>query len=260
MTSLAETTPTLRARVAEARYAAQAAKIAAQIASAGDQPAVQNLFREGVAALGAESAVFVSFVRDDRQLSACRFMLECDPAWGREYVRGGHFAHDPWLAYAAHHSEPVLASTLNVADHRHRQVLDLARRAGFVSALLLPAHSGAGHSRISMLCLGSSTPGYFEGEGLPQLRVSARMLALELHDWWLSRIRRDLIVRSHILTADLVLLQHLSQGHSSKKIALDLEMSKSSIDSRLQRMNAKLGVGTRRMAVQLAIECGLILK
>jgi DNA-binding CsgD family transcriptional regulator len=124
----------------------------------------------------------------------------------------------------------------------------------------VPAHSGAGHSRISLLCLGSATPGYFEDAGLPRLRVSARMLALELHDWWLSRIRRDLIAKARITPADLVLLQHECQGHSSKKIANEMQVSKSSINSRFQRMNAKLGVGNRRMAVQLAVECGLILK
>ena len=262
--SNSEATPpraeTLLNRVADEHYLDRVVSIAVQVPAASDQQTVHALFRDGVAALGASCAVFVSFVRDDRNLAACRFMLACDPAWGRIYVHDGHFAHDPWLAYAAHHSEPVVASALTVLDAEHQRVMDLAARAGFVSAVLVPAHSGAGHSRISLLCLGSSTPGYFESEGLPQLRVSARMLALELHDWWLSRIRRDLIMKSRITPDDLVLLQHQCQGHSSKKIAAELQVSKSSINSRFQRMNAKLGVGTRRMAVQLAIECGLILK
>ena len=251
---------TLFDRVADERYPARVATIAAQITAANDQPTVHTLFLEGVTALGATSAVFVSFVRDDGDLAACRFMLACDPAWARLYVQEGHFVHDPWLAYAAHHSEPIVASALNLLDNDHRRVIDLAARAGFVSAVLVPAHSGAGHSRISLLCLGSATPGYFEDAGLPRLRVSARMLALELHDWWLSRIRRDLIAKARITPADLVLLQHECQGHSSKKIANELHVSKSSINSRFQRMNAKLGVGNRRMAVQLAVECGLILK
>lgn len=218
------------------------------------------LFREGVAALGAERAAFVSFIRDDATTSACRFMIDCDPAWGREYLDGGHFAHDPWLAYAAHNSEPIVATALEVVDTEQLRVIELARRAGFVSAVLVPAHSGAGHARISSLCLGSSIPGYFEGDGLPTLRVSARMLAMELHDWWLARLRRDLVVKSRLNPGDVTLLQRQAQGHSSKKIAADMRVSKSSIDSRFQRMNAKLGVPNRRMAVKLAIECGLILK
>jgi DNA-binding CsgD family transcriptional regulator len=253
-------TETLLNHVADAHYFDRVVSIAVRVPAARDQQTVHALFREGVAALGASSAMFVSFVRDDRNLAACRFMLACDPAWGRVYVQDGHFAHDPWLAYAAHHSEPVVASALKLLDDEHRRVMDLAARAGFVSTVLVPAHSAPGHSRISVLCLGSPTPGYFEGEGLPQLRVSARMLAMELHDWWLSRIRRDLIVKARITPEDLVLLQHQCQGHSSKKIAAELQVSKGSINSRFQRMNAKLGVGTRRMAAQLAIECGLILK
>ena len=231
----------LRDRVADERFPARVAAIAEKVAAANDQQTVHALFQQGVAALGATSAVFVSFVRDDGDLAACRFMLACDPHWARLYVQEGHFAHDPWLAYAAHHSEPVVASTLNVLDGDHQRVIQLAARAGFVSALLVPAHSGAGHSRISLLCLGSASPGYFEDAGLPRLRVSARMLALELHDWWLSRIRRDLIAKARITAADLILLQHECQGHGSKKIATELQVSTSSINSRFQRMNAKLG-------------------
>jgi DNA-binding CsgD family transcriptional regulator len=251
---------TLRSQVADEQFPARVASIAARVATATEEQAVHALFREGVAALGASSAVFVSFVRDERHLTAYRFMLACDPAWGRVYVQYGHFAHDPWLAYAAQHTEPVVASTLNVMDAEHRRVQDRAASAGFVSTVLIPAHSAAGHARVSVLCLGSSSPGYFEGAGLAQLRVNARMLALELHDWWLARIRQDLIVKARIKPNDLVLLQHQSQGHSSKKIAGALQVSRQSINSRFQRMNAKLGVGNRRMAVQLAIECGLILK
>jgi DNA-binding NarL/FixJ family response regulator len=251
---------TLLSHVAYQHYLSRVASIAVQIPASDDQQAAHALFREGVTALGASCAVFVSFVRDDQRMAACRFMLACDPAWGRVYVQDGHFAHDPWLAYAAHHSEPILASKLTLRSDEHRRVVALAARAGFASALLVPAHSAPGHSRISVLCLGSPIPGYFEGEGLAQLRVSARMLAMELHEWWLSRIRRDLIVKARITPKDLVLLQHHNQGHNSKKIANELKVSSISVNSRFQRMNAKLGVGNRRLAVELAIECGLLLK
>jgi hypothetical protein len=173
---------TLLGHVADPHYLDRVASIAVQVVAANDQQSVHALFREGVAALGASCAVFVSFVRDEHNRAACRFMLACDPAWGRVYVQDGHFAHDPWLAYAAHHTEPVVASQLKVLDGQHQRVVDLATRAGFVSTVLVPAHSAPGHSRISLLCLGSAKPGYFEGQGLAQLRVSARMLTTELHE------------------------------------------------------------------------------
>ncbi len=74
-----------------------------------------------------------------------------------------------------------------------------------------------------------------------------------------ARIRRELIARAHITLSDLALLRHQCQGHSSKRIAAELHVSRSSINSRFQRMNTKLGVPNRKMAARLAAECGLIL-
>jgi len=240
-------------------YAARITDIALRMARATEQSTVHALLREGATALGAECAVFISFVRDSADVSACRFMLACEPEWCRRYLASGLLAHDLWLAYAAHHSEPILASKLNATAPLQQQAIDLATQNGFVSAVLVPAHSGAGHSRISLLCLGCSTPGFFADEGFGPFRVNARVLSMELHEWWLTRIRRELIVKSHITPSDLILLRHQFLGHSSKRIAAELQVSKSSINSRFQRMNTKLGVANRRMAARLAVECGLIL-
>ena len=255
----ASDTAILAERVAVADYAARIASIAERISLALEQSAVLDLLREGTDALGAECAVFVSFVRGDKDLSACRFMLACDPSWCRRYLELGCITHDPWLAYAAHHSEPVVASSLAITEPDQRRAIELATQNGFASAVLVPAYSGPGQSRISLLCLGSATPGYFESAGYGRFRISARTLASELHGWWLARIRRDLVIKSRITPSDLELLRHERQGHSSKRIAAELHVSKSSINSRFQRMNAKLGVPNRRLAARLAAECGLIL-
>jgi DNA-binding NarL/FixJ family response regulator len=111
-----------------------------------------------------------------------------------------------------------------------------------------------------VLCLGSPALGHFESGGFGRFKIGARAMALELHDWWLARIRRDLIVKARITPSDLELLRHQRQGHSSKRIAAELHVSKSSINSRFQRMNTKLGVANRRMAARLASECGLMLE
>jgi len=244
--------------VAAADYTERIAAVAERIAEAKEQATVLALLTEGVHALGAEHAVFVSFIRDNADLSACRFMLVCEPGWCQRYIEAGCFAHDPWLAYSAHHSEPIPASSLQVHDAEGQRVIALAQQNGFASAALVPAHSGAGHSRISLLCLGSSQPSFFDGEGFGRFRLGARLLAAELHDWWLARIRRELIVKARITQADLELLRHEHQGHSSKRIAAELHVSKSSINSRFQRMNMKLGVPNRRLAARLAVECGLL--
>lgn len=250
---------TLAQIVAASDYTERIAAVAERITEARDQATVHALLTEGVYGLGAEHAVFVSFIRDNADLSACRFMLVCEPGWCQRYLEAGCFAHDPWLAYAAHHSEPIPASALPVLDAESQRVIALAMQNGFASAALVPAHSGAGHSRISLLCLGSTQPRFFEGEGFGRFRLGARLIAAELHDWWLARIRRELIVKARITQADLELLRHEQQGHSSKRIAAELHVSKSSINSRFQRMNMKLGVPNRRLAARLAVECGLLI-
>jgi Autoinducer binding domain len=184
-----ELPPPLSVRVADEHYAQRVLDIAARIAETLDQPTVLTLLRHGVTALGAERAVFISFVRHETELSTCRFMLECDPGWCQRYLEAGFLAQDPWLAYAARQTEPVIASTLHVVDEAQRRVVALALDAGFASTVLVPAHSAAGNSRISVLCLGHSQPGYFERGGFAPLRVCARALSAELHDWWLARTK-----------------------------------------------------------------------
>ena len=239
-------------------YVARVNAVIERIGAAQDQPTVLNLLIASSSALGAENAAFVTFVRESADISTCRFMLACEPGWCQRYLDANCLAHDPWLAYAAHHGEPIVASALRAVDLEARRVIDLASQNGFASAVLVPIHSGAGHSRISLLCLGSSQPGYFEGEGYGRLKLGARLLAAELHDWWMARIRRELIVKARITPSDVELLRHEYHGHSSKRIAAALQVSASSINSRFQRMNTKLGVPNRRTAARLAAECGLL--
>jgi DNA-binding CsgD family transcriptional regulator len=246
--------------VGDDRYVLRVSEVVEQIDAAPDEAGLHRLLRQGVAALGAERAAFVTFVRGESELASCRWMLDCEPDWCRRYLDRDCFSRDPWVAYAARESEPVVASALNIVDPAQREVVALAAEAGFASAVLVPAHSGAGHARVSLLCLGHADPGYFEAGGIRRLRVGARALALELHDWWLARIRRDLLLRSRITRDDLTLLEHQCLGHSSKRIAAELNMSRTSVNSRFQRLIAKLGVANRKMAARLAIECGLIVR
>lgn len=250
---------TLAERIAAPEYLDRVGGVAERVASASGQAAVQSLLSEGMAALGAETAIFVSFMRENLRVSSCRFMLACDPGWCRQYLDAGLIASDPWLAYASHHSEPVVASSLKVLEPERLRAVELAGRNGFASAVLVPVHSGSSHMRVSLLCLGSWHAGQFEVVPFGRLKLGARVLACELHEWWLARLRNDLMARARITEGDLELLRHQSLGHSSKRIAAELRVSRSSINSRFQRMNSRLGVSNRRMAARLAVECGLIL-
>ena len=69
----------------------------------------------------------------------------------------------------------------------------LADRFGFRSAVIVPAPSGVGLGRTGMLSLGSNTPGFFEADGFVNLRTLARGLAMDLHEWWIAKLRREVI-------------------------------------------------------------------
>lgn len=250
---------TLAERIAAPEYLDRIGGVAERIACASGHATVQSLLAAGMAALGAENGIFVSFMRENLRVSSCRFMLACDPAWCRQYLDAGLIASDPWLAYASHHSEPLVASSLNVSDPERLRAIELATRNGFASAVLVPVHSGSSHTRVSLLCLGSPQAGQFESIPFGRFKLGARVLACELHEWWLARLRIELMARARITEGDLELLRHQCLGHSSKRIAAELRVSRSSINSRFQRMNSRLGVANRRMAARLAAECGLLL-
>jgi DNA-binding CsgD family transcriptional regulator len=247
---------TLVAIVTNPGYADRVSSAAERIATAPDPATAQRLLIEGIAVLGAQNAFFASFVRDSKDVGACRFMLACEPDGCRPNLDADSLWHDPWLAYAASHAAPIVASALSAADRGGHELIAPTQRHGFASVLLVPAHSGPGHTRMGLLALGSPQVGFFESEGLARFRIGARALATELHDWWQARLRRELSAR--ITPAELELLRHEQCGHGSKLIAQALDVSPCAIDSRFQRINARLGVANRRAAVRLAIECGLL--
>ena len=142
---------------------------------------------------------------------------------------------------------------------RPKGVRNDTRQFGFRSAYIVPAPTSGGLSRVGVLCLGSSAaPGFFDDDGYLTLKMLARALAMELHEWWIARIKRELVVNARLMDDDLALLAHERLGHSTKLIAAALDMSPNAMDSRFQRLNAKLGVPNRKAAAQLAAEYGLI--
>jgi DNA-binding NarL/FixJ family response regulator len=176
----------------------------------------------------------------------------------QRYLQQGGPRIDAWIRYAARESEPVVASALNIVDPAQRAVAALAVEAGFVSALLVPAHSGENNPRVSLLCLRHFTGAYFEASGMARARISARTIALELHDWWLARMREQTLVRSRITPEELDLLERLWLGQTSKHIGAELNLSRIAVNSRFQRLRTKLGVRSRKSAAKLAADCGLI--
>jgi DNA-binding NarL/FixJ family response regulator len=134
----------------------------------------------------------------------------------------------------------------------------MAADYGFGSALIVPVPAAPGLTRLGVLCLGSWMPGFFEDEGLAAAKIAARPLAAALHEWWLARIRRELIEATAITPLELLLLDYEHRGFGTKRIARVTGWSTSSVDSRFQRLIAKLGVVDRSAAARLAAEYGLL--
>jgi DNA-binding CsgD family transcriptional regulator len=239
-------------------YAQQAIAIIQDVATAPDQGAALALLERAQRALGAEHAVFVSFIRDDDSSESFRFMLACDPVWCMAYQTQGWYANDPWLLYAANNTEPICTSKIPLRTKAQRDCQGLAALHGFASAYVVPAPSGGGLSRLGVLVLGSGQAGYFEADAISALKVLARSLAMELHEWWVRQARKEIIARNRITPDDLALLECERRGLGTKEIAERLGISPSSVDSRFQRLNAKFNTPNRRAAARFAAEYGLI--
>jgi DNA-binding CsgD family transcriptional regulator len=250
--------PALRELTAQADFAARFSETVQKVSSATDAAEAVILLKQAASLLGADTAAFGSFIRDDPSHASYRILLACDPVWCLEYGRRAWHLDDPWLNYALEHSEPIRARELAAQSAAQRSLIELAKQFGVESAVIVPAPSGGQVTRVGVLLLGSPIPDYFEDDGFIALKVQARSLAMELHEWWIDQIKRELIAERRITPEDIVLLRRERLGQSTKKIASELDASPSSIDSRFQRINAKLDVPNRRLAAHLAAEYGLI--
>jgi DNA-binding CsgD family transcriptional regulator len=236
-----------------------ALQLAELISAASDLPAVHALLTRAATALGAECSLFVSIEEAEKGQRFYQVLLNCDATWSRRWLNEGCIENDPWLAYALSTAEPIVVSAAD-GGTGSQFAPTIASNPGFTSAALIPVHSPLGRSRVSLLCLGHSITDHFEESAFTRVRVLARSVAVELHDWWARDERRRFGPRRRLSSRDLLLLKRLCQGQSSKQIATDLEVTKSSIDSRFQRLIAKLDVPNRRAAARMAIDCGLIFK
>lgn len=250
--------PSLADLTSRSDYFGRVGEIVQRLPEAADEAEALALLKAAADCIGADSAAFGSFIRDDPSHESYRFLLACDPVWCLEYGRRAWYAHDPWLNYALLHSEPVRASDIPVETSEEREIVKLAEEFGAKSAVIVPAPSSGSVTRIGVLCLGSSREGFFEGDGFVALKIVARSLAMELNEWWIDRIKRQLRTAARITPEDLALLRYERLGHGTKRIAEELGTTPSSVDSRFQRINAKLGVANRKAAATLAGEYGLI--
>lgn len=239
-------------------YGVRILEVLTRLGDAPDAAAAVDEFQQALQLFGADAGVFLSFIRDDATRSSYRWLLACDPLWAVEYAKKGWHDHDPWLRHALHGTEAVRGTELSVLPDEE-EFATLSAAMGFASAVIVPAPTNAGASRVGMLCLGSHNFGFFEDDSAyAVVRVLARALAMELHRWQMNFMRNDLLANSRISDSELDLLRHEEAGHTSKHIGAVLSIEAKTIDCRFQKLCAKLNAPDRRTAARIARLYGLL--
>lgn len=239
-------------------YGARITELVALIAKQQEEGQVLLILQEAVKAMRGEAGVFCSFVRGDEGTESYRFLVACDPAWCSVYQEQNWFVSDPALIYSATRSEPIRQCDLPVTSRAQRELMESAAQHGFVGGGVFPAPSGGRVSRIGTLILGSSDPSYLQGDDFEGARMYGRVISMELNEWWIRKIRHDIIATSNLTQEDIALLAFEKRGLKSKEIARELDTTASSIDSRFQRLNAKLHTVSRAESAKIAAEHGVI--
>ena len=116
----------LRSLVEAPHYTTRVLEVVQRIDDATDVAALVVLLHQASLAIGADAAMFTSFIRDDATLASYRSLLAGDAAWGTLYAEQGWCAHDPWLAHAARHTEPLRGSHVRLDTPEQRMVIEAA--------------------------------------------------------------------------------------------------------------------------------------
>ena len=249
----------LDACVANPGFASAVLAAIEAISTAKTEVDVLDLLHSVRDALGVEQAIFASFIRDDDSQESFRVISAAPSQWCLSYHDEDEwFTNDAWLLHASTRSEPAVDSEISYRNRGQLAKREIARRSGAKSALIVPAPSGAGLSRLGILVLGTSKERFFEGNKLVSYKALCRSLAMELSEWWIKNIRRELLEEYRVTDEELELLRRERLGHKTKQIATELGVTEASVNNRFQRLNAKFDTPDRRATANQAAEYGMI--
>jgi DNA-binding CsgD family transcriptional regulator len=235
----------------------RAASTLAGVSMSRNKAELVDHLRHAAADLGAEQAYFACVVQAQDGVDTYRFLLACDPAWCIEYEKGECHLHDPWLAYARSHGRPVRSCEIPLRA-QDEETAALAKKHGFASAMIVPASACEGPCQSGVLVLGSRSAGFLDGVTFRRLRILGRSLSMEIQDRLSDLLREECRAIYRLSPFEAQLLGWVRDGLTTKVIAKRLGWSLESIDCRFRRLNQKLGTGSRKASVRLAVEYGLI--
>lgn len=239
-------------------YSTRVLDLIGSIHRAPDVPSVLEMLRTSTTTMGAHASIFAAAIPEDESSLTLRVLLACDPLWGFAQHRACPIETHPWFVYARDHFRPIVASRIAAQTDRQKVAIEIAQQHGFASALIVPTPAARGLGRFGILCLGSTLSGEFESEDTHVLRVLARSLAMELHEWFVSESRDWLLQTTGLRPRDLQYLAMERRGLGTKAIAGALGLSAVSVNSRFQRIKTRLACPSRKAAAHRAAEYGLI--
>lgn len=232
--------------------------LAASLKSSEDAAAIAVLHQAACMG-GAEMAWFIWCAPAAEEQVLMRFLVAKNPAHRFASMDTLGDPASALLAHAARSTEPVLVqhSLLCREASSERHTVDSTDAVEELdSAWLLPAIGTHPSGSVGLLVLAARSAE--ELKPVAQSLPAYRALAMELGDWFHRQGRAELCRDAELTEQDLDLLRREAQGQSSKRIAQALETEAAVIDCRFHRLNARLGVNSRRESVRLCMRYGLL--
>lgn len=237
---------------------ARALETITRIHLAMDPPELLERLMRATTAIGGTASIYTLTIPESGTEPSSFSLFACHPALAQRQYRLGPLSNHPWFRCAQERSAPATEQQVRLTSASDAEAIDLARQYGFRSCLIVPTPSRVDAERLEMLCLGSTNAGAFEGEAASIVRTLARALAAELHDWVNRHLSESLQEAAGLQKPDIELLRLEWQGLGTKEIALKTGMSPAAVNSRFQRLNARLECVNRKASARRAAAYGLL--
>lgn len=229
-----------------------------RIRSARDAAACLERLFQATQAIDASASLYTVAIPEAGPELTSITLFACDPGFAQQFFDSGLVESHPWVRFARTHTTPATDRQVPVRDASDAAAIDAARAHGFGSYLIVPTTAGAELGRVELLCIAKGADGGFEGEDQRIVRMLARALAAELHDWFDLHLRAGLQQAARLQVRDVQLLALEWAGLGTKAISLRMGMSMAAVDSRFQRLNRRLNCASRKASARRAAEHGLL--
>ena len=203
-----------------------------------------------------ESYVFVVLVRNGMR-EHYRYLLGCDPGLCYRYFQNKWYAIDPFIDYALRNTSPVLTADVPNKSAGQKRMRQDAETNGFRNGIAVPAH-GSSSSLVGVLYFGTDAGPDHARRSLGKHRNLMRALALELLEWWNARLCANGMMEFNLDRIDIDLLCMAREQATTNDAAAKLGLTTFCAKKRYATLTRRLGVPSKRHAVEKAVEIGLI--